>query len=183
MLTDANLCLTRQRLAQFGLQLVVGHPEGWVRLDDTWGRGAENRLQVSHLGPASPLGGTQGSAQGGGVRNGQTKHRGAEDVGKNLGHRRILRGTARQEKLRGRGTDPSAVVTEAKRLAFDGSARKRSLGGGSSERNATRGTAGRDLGLLHRKYGGDGGGRSVDSGGKSNPVSVTAFAANGFAGE
>ena len=61
MLTDANLCLTRQRLAQFGLQLVVGRPEGWVRLDNTRGGGAENRLQISHLGPASPLGGTESS--------------------------------------------------------------------------------------------------------------------------
>ena len=61
MLTDPDLCLTRQRLAQFGLQLVVGRPEGRVRLDDTRGGGAENRLQIGHLGPASPLGGTQGS--------------------------------------------------------------------------------------------------------------------------
>jgi len=85
MLTDPNLYLQRQRLAQFGLQLVVGRPEGRVRLNDPRSRGAENRLQVGHLGPAGALGGAERGTQGGGVGDGQTKDRGAEDVGEDLG--------------------------------------------------------------------------------------------------
>lgn len=95
MLTDPKLCSGRQRLAKLGLKLIVSRPEGRVRLDDSGGRGAENLLQISHLGITGSLGGTQGGTQGGGVGDGQTKDRSTKNICENLGHGRILGGTAR----------------------------------------------------------------------------------------
>ena len=123
MLTDPDLCLPRQRLAQFGLELVVRRPEGRVRLDDSRGGSAENGLQIGHLGPASALGGAERGTQGGRVGYGQTQDRGAEDVGEDLGDGRILGSAAGEQQLRGRGADPAAMIAEAEGLAFDGGAR------------------------------------------------------------
>ena len=183
MLTGQNLCLSRQRLAQFGLQLVVGRPEGRVRLDDTRGGSAENWLQVGHLSPASALGGTERGTQGGGVGDGQTEDRSAEDIGEDLGDGRVLGRTTGEEQLRGRRADPAAMIAEAERLAFDGGTRQGGLSRRYAEGDASGRTTWRDLGLFHRKDRGDGGGRSIDGGGEGRPVGMTAFAADRFAGE
>ena len=60
MLTVPKICLSRQGLAEFGLELVVGRPEGQIRQNNAWGWSTENLLQISHFRPTSAFGRPEG---------------------------------------------------------------------------------------------------------------------------